>query len=82
MKQTRTSPYITLNLQVFPWLSISTQGASVETLGLLEGPFSAHIDRGDLKRATQLAIGVLESLELQGSEIVYKEERSKVATLS
>jgi len=64
-------------LQVFPWPSISTQEASVKTLRLLEGPFSAQIDRGDLKRATQLAIGVLKSLELQESPIVSKEDTSQ-----
>ena len=70
-----------MDLQVFPWPSISTQEASVETLRLLEGPFSAQIDEGDLKRATQLAIGVLKSLELQQSGTVSKEDRSKVEPL-
>ena len=70
-----------MDLQVFPWPSISTQEASVETLRLLEGPFSAQIDEGDLKRATQLAIGVLKSLELQQSGAVGKEDRSKVEPL-
>ena len=70
-----------MDLQVFPWPSISTQEASVETLRLLEGPFTAQIDEGDLKRATQLAIGVLKSLELQQNGTVSKEDRSKVEPL-
>ena len=69
-----------MDLQVSPWLSISTQEASVETLRLLEGPFSTQIDERDLNRATQLAIGVLKSLELQTSEIESKEVKSKVET--
>lgn len=69
-----------LDFQVFPWPSMSTPEASVKTRHLLEGPFAAHIGRGDLKRATQLAIAVLKSLELQESEIVRKEERSQVET--
>jgi len=67
-------------LQVFPWPSLGTQEASVKTLRFLEGPFSAQVDRGDLKRATQLAIGILRSLELQKKTIVSKEDTSQVRT--
>ena len=82
MKLTRTLNYLTLDLQVFPWPSISTQESFVETVRLLEGPFSTQIDEGDLKIATQLAIGVLKCLELQESGIFSKEETSKVETPS
>ena len=70
-----------MDLQVLPWPSMSSPEASVKTRHLLEGPFDAQIGRGDLKHATQLAITVLKSLELQDSEIVSREERSQVETL-
>ena len=59
---------------------MSTQEAFVGTLRLLEGPFSAQIGRRDLERATQLAISVLKSLELQESSTISKEETSQVGT--
>lgn len=74
--------YFPLDLQVAPWTPISTQQAFVETLRVLEGPFSTQIDEGDLKRATQLVIAVLKSLELQESGVVRKETKSKVETPS
>jgi len=67
-------------LQVFPWPLLGTQESSVKTLRLLEGCFSAQVDRGNLKRATQLAIGILKSLELQKRTIVSKEDTSQVRT--
>ena len=80
MRQTRILTFFPLDLQVSPWLSISTQEASVETLRLLEGPFSTQIDERDLNRATQLGIGELKSMELQTSEIVSKEAKGKEET--
>lgn len=74
--------YFPLDLQVAPWTPISTQQAFVETLRLLEDLFSTQIDEGDLKRATQLVIAVLKSLELQENGVVRKETKSKVETPS
>ena len=76
------SRLLCFDFQVFSWPSIRTQEASVETLRLLEGPFSAQIDIGDLKRATQLAITVLRTLELQQSPIVSKEDTNLVGATS
>lgn len=70
--------YDYFKLQVFPWPSMSTQEASNEIRRLLEGPFATHIGRGDLNRATQLAIAVLKSLEIQDSNFISKDERSQV----
>ena len=61
---------------------MSTLKASFEIRHLLEGPFDTHIGKGDVNRATQLATAVLKSLDLQGSEIISKEEKIQVEILS
>lgn len=58
---------------------MNTQEASGEIRRLLEGPFVKHVGRGGVTRATQLAIAVLKSLELQKSEVISREERRQVA---
>ena len=68
------------NFQAFPWPSMSTLQASSEIRRLLEGPFATYIGSGKLNQATQLAITVLKSLELQKSEIISKEQRIQVET--
>lgn len=69
------------NLQVFPWPLMSTLNTSDEIRRLLEGPFTTFIGRGDLKRATQLAIAVLKSLEHEESGIINKEDKIEVVNL-
>ena len=58
---------------------MSTKNASGEILHLLEKHFVVHSVRGDVTRATQLAIAVLKSLELQKDGVINIEERRQVA---
>lgn len=53
---------------------------SDEISRLLNGSFASLIDRGDLRRATQLVFAILRSLELQGEEIISKEDRTQVTS--
>ena len=57
---------------------MSTKNASGEILHLLEKDFVVHCGRRDVTRATQLAIAVLKSLELQKDEVINIEERRQV----
>ena len=57
---------------------MSTKNASGEIFHLLEKHFVVHSGRGDVTRATQLAIAVLKSLELQDG-VINIEERRQVA---
>ena len=59
---------------------MSTKNASGETLHLLEKDFVVHSGRRDVTRATQLAIAILKSLELQKDEVINIEERRQVAS--
>ena len=58
---------------------MSTKNASGEILHLLEKHFVVQSVRGDVTRATQLAIAVLKSLELQKDGVINIEERRQVA---
>ena len=59
---------------------MSTKNASGEILHLLEKHFVVLSSRGDVTRATQMAIAVLKSLELQKDEVINIEERRQVAS--
>ena len=57
---------------------MSTKNALGEILHLLEKDFVFHSGRRDVTRATQLAIAVLKSLEVQKDEVINIEERRQV----
>lgn len=46
--------------------------------GLLEGHIALYIGRGDWNRATQMAIAILKSLEMQGGVAIREEKRAQV----